>query len=97
MDVLALLPNVIAMVMAGVATYTFVVAALRTEGGQLSIVLKLLTPALLLSVLLHSGVELAAALGLIEGRLLLWIMGGLIAVGSALFALAGMKLLKTLG
>ncbi|MFO0556030.1 MAG: hypothetical protein U0271_47065 [Polyangiaceae bacterium] len=96
MDVVTLLPNAAAVLMASVATYTFIVAAKRTVGGQFSAIFKLLTGALVLSVLVHASVELAGALGLISERPLLWIMGGLIVAGSALFAVAGVKLVKLL-
>lgn len=94
MDV-ASLPNLLALLSSLLAVVALAVVA-RKLGGGLGHMLRLLLLGIFLSVFIHSGVELAQTVGLLDERTLMQSMGILISLGSVSFCAAAWVGLRTL-
>lgn len=93
MNVLEILPNLLAMVFSLVAVVILAVVAVKV-GGLIGAMLKCLVAGIALAVMVHAGMELLAALGALSEATLLTVMGVLLTVGSAFFLAAGYLGLK---
>ncbi len=94
MDLVELIPNLIAMIASLIAIFFLARFAMQMRGGSLATVVNLLVWGIFLSVTLHAAFELGSLYGLISGETLFVVMGTLLSIGSILFIVAGYLGLK---
>lgn len=93
MNLLDVLPNLLALVFSLVAVVVLAIVAVKV-GGLIGTMLKCLVAGIALAVMVHAGVELLATLGAVSETTLMLVMGVLLTIGSAFFLAAGYVGLK---
>lgn len=93
MNLLEILPNLLAMLFSLVAVVVLAVVAVKV-GGLIGAMLKYLVAGIALGVMVHAGMELLAAFGVVSESTLMVVMGLLLTIGSILFLAAGYVGLK---
>ena len=90
-----LISNIAAMAFSSIGLIMLGVVLIKFKiGGTIGTVLKFTISGIFFSVLVHAAFELLAALGLVEEKSLLPVMGVLLTIGSFLFILGSFIALK---
>jgi len=95
MDMIQILPNIIAMILSFIATIMLGTLAYKMRGGQLGRIMTLLVIGISLSVTIHAAFELADLFELLAPNTIFTIMGILLSLGSIFFIVAGWNARKT--